>query len=324
MDEHKHTTIKNLQDLGARITKLEDANSGGRFTGSTYVVEWDTLRELVELPASRPSETNLGRWTYGATGSREKNVKHYQEGTVPEKIWDRYQELRGKLESAVHEFQDQGVTTKRERVRRAAGSRVNVDRVIKGDPICWDTRVRGAKKRLVKLAIRTNYSFQVDEETFARAAALAGAACDVFTALGYGVEIVAVGFCDGHGNWRDEKRKNVEWLVNSITLKHAEEPYDAKRVLCAGLPAIHRDSFFSIMEAFGERDNGYGYNGHDRPPEAAEAHLGYTALIGQRFTLNEDGEVEYEVDTEGVGVHDIIKGIESKARELWPDGLGGR
>jgi hypothetical protein len=280
--------ITELEQLGATITERNLDGSTSTYdpaTGRGVLVGKFTAIDLPSVDALLRWPQPFGRggprdFVYGShlTGDAE-NAQALRDGAAPAALVDRYRDARDRLQPLIDKYAGMGTSVKRRRVRREDGAELDIDRAMVGDPQCWESRVRGKKKRVVRLAVQYSYVAAAKEQTFIDNAVLAAAASDVLTKLGYAVEIVAIywaRFGDRHGE---------EYLV-TVPLKEAGQPFDARRVLTTGLPAMQRRFTWGLMERFFVQNAGAAHR--PRLSDVGREHLGASAIAGQELRKTTD------------------------------------
>ena len=257
-----------------------------------------------ELAALEPDAGRIARqgdsWTFGrAVVGIEENRRALVAGRVPASIFSAYVAARGALQPVVDEFSKIGRTTRRRRRYADEGDELNIDRLATGDPLFWERRKRGAKKRVVRLGVQYGYTAAAGESTFVRNAALATAAADALSLLGYGVEILAVSW-----GLMTQSHHGEEWTL-AVDLKRSDEPLDAQRVLTTGLVAMSRAFEFALWD---QECGGVNTWNMRVPPlsRAARRALGLDALIGQSLDVDDAG---------GAAFHDELDGFLRRASE---------
>ena len=154
---------------------------------------------------------------------------------------EQYRRVRGMLESEVSDLITRAPSTKRRRVRRETGDELDIDRMMVNDPQCWESRVRGASKRLVRLGLGAVFSASEGDKRFLTAAGYATAAADVLERLGYSVEIKAVA---------QIVLPNIGGKLGlfSVIMKNSQQRLDEYATMVAGLPGFSRDHLGGCFE----------------------------------------------------------------------------
>ncbi len=284
------TTRQSLEDAGFVINEVKAADmlttpdldhfgNAKKSTVNDHVfIDAPSCGAMAQLNYSRAEDGDM--WYFGRHCPDRATTRAAMEmGAAPEPMFDAYCEMRDKLQPLIDKYAGVGTSTKRRRVRREEGSELDIDRVMVGDPTCWETRIRGKKKKLIRLAVQFGYVAGASEATFIRGGAMAAAAADVLGRLGYAVQIdgISWGVKDG-----------TEYVV-TVRLKNPNEPLDPRNLLVTGLQGMSRCYEFAIYDAF------KGVRSMSMPAltPAAREHAGFTALIGQNFNVSK-GAIGYD------------------------------
>ena len=220
------------------------------------------------LEAARPWEEwcnsgCAGRESWVHDGStRKRTLEVWDKGIAPsQEIRREYEQLRDKVQAQfVSVDMRKCRAAKRKRVRSWAGGTVDIPRFLDSQRTGVPAPVfRGMSKRADRPVIRIGLNPSMSSGSigveFARIAAITACMCEQFESLGYGVEVVGIS-C---GLWREGKKQRVAldgkrlsakeawkdcWCTPIVSLKRADDPMDAERILSMGQAATLRDLGF--------------------------------------------------------------------------------
>lgn len=203
-------------------------------------------------------------WTYGRHfPSKAETKRALLEGRCRSEALDKAAELRDRLEAAIQGHDFSAMSARRQIKAADEGDEVSVERLIAGRDDFWDSISRSTvRNRVIRLGMVVSISVENDDTDFINLAATVGAACDILTGLGYGVQVVCadLGYCGEskkggqrtirRGELKGDKcstykitgdvRDPANWCGTVLTLKGSDEPPDLARILSAGLPGLSR------------------------------------------------------------------------------------
>lgn len=288
--------------------------------------EFDSPGDLAEAEVKNPGRRGAergqawhDRWKYGdIITTEEGNRAALRAGRVPESIYSAYLKAREACEGMVVEAGRVGNTTRRRRRYSDEGDELNVDRMMLGDPLMWERRRRGAKKRVIRIGVRFGgYSWADGEDKFIAGAAAGCAMADALNVMGYETEII--GFCTEEVFSGDRPEVFGQEWVCSVRLKASEEPLDVQRVLTSGLTAMSRAFWFG----YEEHNLGMGptVNGYVRELSSAmREELGLDLLVQEDLGGAPPPDVPDDLWNQ---MSDVMGGALAAARDAARDGLGG-
>jgi len=242
----RHTKIDR-----ASYARIGDAGRGGQLW------EFESPGDLAGAPPSTTSSRGRDRersdewyqrWQCGdMITTVEGNRDALRAGRVPARLYEAYLEARRACEPAVQEAGRIGNTTRRRRRYGDEGDELNIDRMAAGDPMMWERRKRGAKKRVIKIGLRFGgYSWTDREDKYIASAATGCAMADALAIMGYGVEVIGFDVDELSAGERTECI-GEEWVC-AVRLKASDEPLDVQRVLTSGLVAMSRTFWYGYRQ----------------------------------------------------------------------------
>jgi len=262
--------------------------------GITHL-EFDSLADFVakieSLPAEYYSRSNIdgGRWQFGAYENEETSHGAIRQGIVMEKTRQKYFDTLAKLEPIIEKFANQdGLSTRRKRVFSDSDGELNLDRYLDQKDELWEKTIRQQKRKLISLGVNFWLNCTNTEDDFIGIAAIAAAAADVLTRLGYATEIKLCSICEVGGSL----------TVTSFVVKAADEPLDVQNILQIANPGLLRSLYFKLHTDIHPTD---GAKGHGTPhtPECKNV-IGVDYLITKEWSAGRD---QQEIVIEGMLNH---------------------
>lgn len=184
----------------------------------------------------------------------------------------------------------------RARKMSVAGGRVNVGKMLSGNPLHMTTRARAPGRRVVTLYVATNMSAEVDTNTAIIRATTVAAMADILEASGFSCEIVAVA--------ENKNSSKGPAITNcTVVLKHASDPLNINDIVFGvGHPSMQRRLVFTMI-------------GYDNAASAIHKDMGYP---GSAFTADHPtGPNEFYIDRATVNVKEGVK-FDDAVRALFP------
>lgn len=187
-----------------------------------------------------------GSWTFGTDYPNlqecKKAVKYGVTkdniiNTIDKKKFDlmqKYPELA--------ELERHAATKKRRKVFREFGEELSIDRVMTGDPECWQQSNKIDIKKSVRLMINIGMNYGVEADKFMANMIAFAAICDIFQTAGISVEII-VGAFSKH----DHSSPIFNFHSIIIKLKDAGQPLDFSTLLSCGIPGFFRYYCFYLI-----------------------------------------------------------------------------
>ena len=259
--------------------------------GITHL-EFDSLADFVAKIESLPAEyyyrSNIdgGRWQFGAYENEETSHAAIKSGLVMDRTRQKYFDTLAKLEPVIEKFANQdGLSTRRKRVFSDSDGELNLDRYLDQKDELWESTTRAQKRRLVSLGVNFWLSCFNNEADFIGIAAIAAAAADVLTRLGYATEVKLCSICEVGGSQ----------TVTSFIVKAADEPLDVQNILQIANPGLLRSLYFKLHTDIHPHD---GSKGHGVPhTKETKEVIGVDYLITKEWT---DGRDSQELVIEGM------------------------
>ena len=129
----------------------------------------------------------------------------------------------------------------RKRKYDVVGGRVNVGRLLTGNPLNMQRREKQPGKKSITLFVETSMLSMLDAETAILRAACVAAMVDLLDTLGYSSSIVAIGYTQDANNY------NRGLYQTTIKLKNAGEPLNMNDTIFAlGHPSMNRRFRFAM------------------------------------------------------------------------------
>jgi len=149
----------------------------------------------------------------------------------------------------------------RKREYDVVGGRVNVGRLLTGNPLNMQRRTKQPGKKAITLFVETGMQAMISAETAILRAACIAAIVDLLDTLGYSASIVAIGYTQKLDN------DNRSLYQTTIKIKNAGEPLNMNDTIFAlGHPSMNRRFRFALC-ASSERckDNWYSMGASVKP-----------------------------------------------------------
>lgn len=241
------TTDADLAAAGGTRYVLPVQGAGRR--NELNVLEFDAISDMASLDFSQfgPGKRFKDRNTFTFGSFRNYNTyetaqRALLDGHCPEEVAELYQQMRDAMAHAIEDIAATMVTTKRKRRYDIDGDEVSIERVMTQSDEPWERRVRGAKKRSIKIAVNSSYSAGTDQRAFIEGVVRGIALSDILTRLGYGVEIISARFAS------NDEGKHFVVLGG---MKASNEPLDPERLLSVVLPCLQRLFQWGALEIYG-------------------------------------------------------------------------
>lgn len=230
-----------------------------------HFLTFDSIGHLVDCVDSNtksglfePEEVRKSSWTFGAIfKDMEKSRRHLIEGSVPEGLLDRVEELKQELFAAhpeLLEFEKRARKMKRKKSFSEDGGELNIDRFMSGEPEYWQRSIKQPKKNVVKLFINYAVGAATDTEVFTKNVIAAVVIVDILRSANVSSEVWI-----GALGRRQKHRLHLTGVF--CKLKSANDPVDFSRLLSCSAPALFRYWTFSAwlnLLAGSHMTDGYG------------------------------------------------------------------
>jgi hypothetical protein len=283
---------KDLRATGVQLSKQKHSitRDGSKVDVTYQFMHFDSFYQMANERIAYKGCSG-GSWSFGTfpeVQTLQQTIKAMGDGRAPERLFQMFIEAQQKIQPLIDTFSGVATTTKRRRVRRIEGAELDIDRVMVANPECWESRVRGKKKKLVKLAIQYKYIGAAGEDVFITNAVLAAAASDALQRMGYAVEIIGLG-------WSYNQSRALEF-VTTVDIKKPNQPLDIRALLLTGLPSLSRVFMFGAYTALGGNPSIQGTPDISKPIRDT---IKFDALIGKTFERSKDGTFAHDPEIEG-------------------------
>ncbi len=306
----KQEKLAALKERGAIIHQyLYDHDESSTAFG--VEVAFPDLASLTGIDV-RKQYRRLSSWRFGSERDLEAVRKVSRLGLPNPGLLKAYDRAAQEIENAFHELAGDARSTRRKRVLSETGDDHSVDRALSGNAVTSYERKRGAKKKLVRICLQATNAAAVGERSYARRAALATAAAELFYRLGYAVEVTYAA-----KTWVPDRRSSCLGsarkarggfdLIVTAPLKAPTQVIDPYAILCSGVQGIARSPVLEVYETIAP---GESWNNAVKPiPEQLTEALGFDVLIDTWIRVA-NGLVEEQP---------VLTGVETK----WGDWITG-
>lgn len=251
-----------------------------------HFLTFDSISHLVNCIDANTSSglfqkerTRDESWIFGNTfKNMETSRKCLIEGSVPEVLLDRVEELKQELFASHPElldFEKRARKMKRKKSFSEDGGELNIDRYMSGEPEYWQRSIKQPKKHVVKIFINYAVGADTDTEVFTKNVIAAVVIVDILRLANVNSEvwIGALGRKQKHG---------LHLTGVFCKLKSANDPVDFSRLLSCSAPALFRYWTFSAwlnLLAGSVMTSGYGKILNNNEAEEIRSHFEFDAML---------------------------------------------
>jgi hypothetical protein len=257
--------------LPERWKEIED---GGR---NYWFREYASTAEIFEIYGEDIREAGL------YSDDKERIIS----GRGPQHIIDRAAKMAEEIDIAMDPSDFEDYSRKRKRKWSDTDGEPCVDRVLADRDTFMLDRPSGAPARVIRIGMNIVCSFgnQGQNETespYVAMGATIAATADVITRMGFGVEIVGFSYIVGSPTYRGGTSSAI---VDSWTVKRADEPLDIGRIAVLGMETLHTRCILR-----GTREAGRAW----AAPGFVKKHLGIDYLFGRSWNRDADGKLSQD------------------------------